>query len=91
MNMQELKETVDGLAKASGIRRCRHVLRRNNDSVLRAALNFELSCQRKRGRTKKIWKKQVKEERENISLKTDDALYQAMWQDAARRIAEGMR
>ena len=48
-----------------------HVLRRDDDSVLRVALDLEVSGKRKRGRPKKTWKKQVEEETEKIGLKED--------------------
>ena len=44
--MLELKETVDGLAKANGIRRYEHVLRRDDDSILRVALDLQESAER---------------------------------------------
>ena len=62
MDMLGLKETIDRLATANGVRWYEHVLRRNVDSVLRVALNLEVSGKRKRGRPKKTWKKQVEEE-----------------------------
>ena len=37
MNMLGLKETVNGLATANGVRWCRYVQRRDDDSVLRVA------------------------------------------------------
>ena len=42
------------------------MLRRDDDSVLRVALNLEVSGKRKQGRPKKTWKKQVEEETEKI-------------------------
>ena len=36
-----LKDTLDGLARASEMRWNGHVLRRDNDEVLRSALDFE--------------------------------------------------
>ena len=50
------------------------MLRRDDDSVLRVALDLEVSGKRKRGRPKKTWKKQVEEETEKIGLKKEDAL-----------------
>ena len=47
-----LEETVDGLATANGVRWYEHVLRRNDDSVLRVALDLEMSGKRKQGRPK---------------------------------------
>ena len=51
-----------------------NVLRRDDDSVLRVALNLEVSGNRKRGRPKKIWKTQEDEDTEKIGLKKEDAL-----------------
>ena len=47
------------------------MLRRDDDSVLRVALNLEVTGKRKRGRPKKTWRKQVEEETEKIGLKED--------------------
>ena len=65
------------------------MLRRDDDSVLRVALDLEVSGNRKRGRPKKTWKKQVEEETEKIGLKKEDALNQDKWRDGVRAIAEG--
>ena len=67
-----------------------HVLRRDGDSVLRVALNLEVTGKRKRGRPKKTWKKQVEEETEKVGLKKEDALRRDKWRDGVREIAEGM-
>ena len=53
MGMLGLKETIDRLATANGVRWYGHVLRRDNDSVLRVALNLEVTGKKKRGRLKK--------------------------------------
>ena len=45
------------------------MLRRDDDSVLRVALNLEVSGKRKQGRAKKARKKQVEEDTEKIGLK----------------------
>ena len=57
MDMLGLKETEDRLATANGVRWYGHVLRRDDDSVLRIALDLEVSGKRKRGRPKKSWKR----------------------------------
>ena len=59
MDMLGLKETINRLATANGVRWYGHVLRRDDDSVLRVALNLEVSGKRKRGRPRKTWKNQV--------------------------------
>ena len=74
MDMLGLKETIDRLATVNRVIWYGHVLRRNDNSVLRVSLNLEVSGKRKQGRPKKTWKKQVEEETEKIGLKKEDAL-----------------
>ena len=57
MDMLGLKETIDQLASANGVRWYGHVLRRDDDSVLRVALDLKESVTRKRERQKNTWKK----------------------------------
>ena len=87
MDMLGLKETIGRLTTANGVRWYGHVLRRDDDSVLRVALNLEVSGKRKRGRPKK----QVEEETEKIGLKKEDASNRAKWRDGLQAIAEEMR
>ena len=49
MDMLGLKKTIDQLATANGVRWYGHVLRRDDDSVLRVAMNLEVSGNRKQG------------------------------------------
>ena len=65
----------------NGVRWYVHVLRRNYDSVLRVALNLEVSGKRKRRRPKKTWKKKVDEETEK-----EDALNRAKWRVGMQRM-----
>ena len=62
MGMLGLKETIDRLVTANEVRWYGHVLGRDDDSVLRVALDLEVSGKRKRERPKKTWKKQVEKE-----------------------------
>ena len=73
MDMLGLKETTDWLATANRVRWYGHVLRRDDNSVLRVALDLQVSRKRKRGQLK-TWKKEVKQETEKIDLKKYDAL-----------------
>ena len=43
MDMLRLKETIDRLATANGVRWYGHVLRKDDDSVFRVALNLKVS------------------------------------------------
>ena len=90
MDMLGLKKTRDRLATVNGVRWYGHVLWRDDDSVLRVALDLEVSGKRKRGRPRKTWKKQVEEETEQIGLKKEDVLRRDKWRDGMRAIAKGM-
>ena len=46
MSLLGLKDTLDGLARVSGVRWYGHVLQRNNGDVLRRALDFEVAGKR---------------------------------------------
>ena len=61
-----LKETIDQLTTTNSVRRYGHVLRK--------ALDIKVEGQRKKGRLKKIWKKQVEEESVKVGLSMEDAL-----------------
>ena len=52
MDMLGLMETIDWLAKASGVRRYGHLLKRDDESVLRDALDLEESGKKKARTTK---------------------------------------
>ena len=51
MSLLSLKNTLDGLARASKVRWYGHVLRRDNGDVLSRALDFEVAGKRERGRS----------------------------------------
>ena len=44
------------------------MLRRENGPVIRRALDFEVEGQRKKGRLKRMWRKQVEEESVKVGL-----------------------
>ena len=69
MLMLGLNEAIDQLAMANSIRWYGHVLRREDGDVLRRALDFEVDGQRKNGRPKRTWKKQVEEECVKVGLR----------------------
>ena len=57
--MLGLNETIHQLAMANSVHLNGHVLRREDSHVLRRALDFEVECQRRKGRPKRTWRKQV--------------------------------
>ena len=73
MFMLGLKETIDQLAMANSVRWYGHVLRREDGHILRS-LYFEVECQKKKGRPKRTWKRQVEEESVKVGLRRVDAL-----------------
>ena len=74
MEMLGLKETVVKIAKANGVKWYENVLRRDDEHVLRKALEFEVKGKRKWGRPKKTWKMQVEKESKSVSLEKKDAM-----------------
>ena len=72
--MLGLKETIDTLAMANSVCWHCHVLRRDDSHVLRRTLDFEVEGQRKKGRPKRILKKQGEEESVKVGLRWEDAL-----------------
>ena len=59
MHTLGLKKTIDRLATVNEVRCYGHVLRRDDNSVLRVAPDFEVSDIRKQGQPKKTWKKHI--------------------------------
>ena len=49
-----LKETLDKMAQANGVRWYGHVVRRDEESILKKAIMLQVNGQRKRGRPKQI-------------------------------------
>ena len=56
-----LNDTLNGLARASGVRWYEHVLRRDTIDALRGVLDFEVEGRRGRGRPNMTWKRQVED------------------------------
>ena len=52
MEMLGLKKTLDRMAKANVVRWYGHVIRREDDNILKKAMMMEVNGQRKRGRPK---------------------------------------
>ena len=68
-----------------------HVLRREDGHILRRALHFEVEGQRKKGKPKRTWKKQVEEESMKVGLRRKDAIYRSKWSVVIHNIAAGLR
>ena len=68
-----------------------HVLRREDGHILRRTLDFVVEGQWKKGRPKRMWKKQVDEESVNVGLRREDALCRPKWSVGVNKIAAGLR
>ena len=90
MPMLNMNVTIDQLAMANSVHWDSHVLRREDDYVLRNALDFEIEGQRKKARPKRTWKKQVEEKGMNIGLRREDALCRSKWSVGINQIVAGM-
>ena len=91
MEMLGLKKTLDRMAKANGVRWYGHMIRREDDNTLKKAMVMEVYGQRKRGRPKMTWKRQVEESVKKVGLKIEEAADRTKWREGVRAIAEGMR
>ena len=68
-----------------------HLLRREDGHILSRVLDFEVESQRMKGRSKRTWKKQVKEESVKVGLRREDALCCSKWSVGVNKIAAGLR
>ena len=73
MKMLGLKKTLDKMAQANGVRWYGHVVRRDEERILKKATMLQVNGQRKRGRPKKTWKRQVEESLKKIGLRVEEA------------------
>ena len=78
MLMLGLNETIDQSSITNSVRCYGHVLRKEDGHVLRRALDFGVEGQRKKGRLKMTWKRQVEEESVKVGMGREDALCRSM-------------
>ena len=91
MEMLGLKETLDRMAKANRVRWYGHVIRRDDNNILKKAMMMEVNGKRKRGRPKLTWRRQVEESVKKVGLKIEEAGDRTRWREGVRAIAEEMR
>ena len=89
--MLGLNETMKQLAISHSVHWYAQVLWREDDHVLRRALYFEVHGQRKKGRLKGTWKRQVEVESVKVGLRREDALCQSKLIVGVNVIAAGLR
>ena len=86
-----LKGTMDQLAMANNVCWYDHLLMREDGHVLRRTLDFEVEGQRKKGRPKRTWKRQVEEEHVKVGFRMRDALCRSRWSVGVYKVAVGLR
>ena len=55
------------------------MVRRDEESILKKAMMLQVNGQRKRGRPKQTWKRQVEESLKKIGLRVEEATDRARW------------
>ena len=72
MQVLDLNETIDQLAKANSVRWYGHVLRKDMNNFLRMALDVKVKGTRKICRPKKTWLKAFVEQSRKVGLNESD-------------------
>ena len=72
--MMGLKETIDQLSMANSFCWYGYVLRREDDNVMRKALDFEVEGQKKKVWLMRAWREQVEEGSVKVDLRRVDTL-----------------
>ena len=91
MSLLGLRNTSDGLARATGVRWYEHVLRRDNGDILRRTLDFEVAERRGRGQPNMTWKRQVEKHINQIGLKRKDAIDRVKWRNGVNKLLRSTR
>jgi len=73
MNMLGLTASIERTAKANALRWFGHILRTEENSVLKVALDFEVLGKTKRGRPNSTWRGKVKDNLKKADLNEEDA------------------
>ena len=73
MKMLGQKVTLDKMAQANGVKWYGHVVGKNEESILKKAMVLQVNGQRKQGRPKQTWKRQVEESLKKIRLRVEEA------------------
>ena len=92
IQMLDLNETIDQLAKANSAHWDGHVLRKDkNNNFLRRTLDFKVRGIMKRGRPKKTWLRAVIEQSRKVGLNVGDANNRSRWRLWVDTISSMMR
>ena len=87
MSLLGLTDTLDRLARASGVRWYGPALKRDNGDALRRVLDLEVAGRRGRGRSNMSWKRPVEEHINQIGLKSKDIIDREKWRDGVYELS----
>ena len=90
MQMLDMNETIDQLAKSNSVRWYGHALRKDKNNFLRS-LDLKVKGTRIRGRPKKSWLKAVIEQSRKVGLNENDANSCSRWRLGVNTISKMMR
>ena len=85
--MLDLKETLDRMTKANVLRWYRHVIRRDDDKILKKAMVMKANGKRKQGRPKMTWRRQRRRDVKKLGLEIKEAADRTRWREGVRAIA----
>ena len=91
LQMLDLNETIDQLAKANSVRWYGHVLRKDENNILRRSLDFRVKGTMKRVRPKKTWLIAVIEQSRKVGLNVSDVNNCSRWRLGVNTISSKMR
>ena len=91
MQMLDLNETIEQLAKANSLHWYGHVLILDKNNFLRRALDLKVKGTMKRGRPRKTWLKTVVEQSGKVGLNVSDANNHSRWRLGVNTISRMMR
>ena len=83
--MLGIEESQDRMAKANSMRWCGHVLRKD-DNVIVKALKFEVSGSKGRGKPKQTWKRLVENDKKKNRLVKEDACDRTKWRAVVKTV-----
>ena len=79
MQLLDMNETIDQLARAIGVRWYEHALRKDRNNILISALDNKGKGTRKMGRPKLTWLIAVAAQDRNVGLSASDAINRSRW------------
>ena len=83
-----IEKTEDNLARANGVRRYGHVLRRPREDVLMKPMVHEVEGKHKKSQLKMKYREQNERSMKNISLRKEDVADRCRYREGVGKVAE---